>query len=353
LKVRGILKHKKMKKLIIAIVCFTSSIGAFAQAKPAYSQYVLNNYILNPAMAGIENYTDIKISNRNQWVGINGAPRTTYISIHGPIGKSDYNTSATSFAVPGTNPRGPEYWRDYETSDPHHGVGFTASSDKTGYISRWNMAASYAYHRPISKRTTLSAGFTAGISGINLDRSKATFADNIPDLAFGNATSDLKKVKPEFGAGLWLYSARYFAGISVLNIIPGKAKFTTADNYGTYFTPNYFISGGYRFSLGEDFTLIPSVMMQYWQPQLIGAHANAKLQYMDKAWVGGAYRYSDFLKGYSAMAGFYVSNILNLSYTYEVATESRLRTYTGNTHEIMVGFTLGNKYSDACPRNIF
>jgi type IX secretion system PorP/SprF family membrane protein len=343
-----------MKKLLLGVVFITSILFVNGQAKSAYTQYILNNYILNPALAGIENYTDIKISSRNQWTGINGAPVTTYISVNAPIGKTDYNTSATSNAVPGENPRGPEYWKEYTAPDAHHGVGFIAMSDRAGYINRWNISASYAYHKPLGLKTTLAAGFNAGVSGINLDRTKATFADDgVTDLALGLAAGDTRKVKPEVGAGLWLYSARYFVGISVLNIIPGKAKFTAADKYGTYFTPNYFASAGFRFALGEEFTVIPSVSAQYWEPQLLGVHMNAKLQYLDKAWVGGSYRYSDFLAGYSAMAGFNISNLFNIGYSYEVATNSRLRTYTGNTHEFIVGFTLGNKYSDACPRNVF
>jgi hypothetical protein len=31
-----------------------------AQQRPHYTQYILNNFIVNPALAGIENYTDIK-----------------------------------------------------------------------------------------------------------------------------------------------------------------------------------------------------------------------------------------------------------------------------------------------------
>jgi type IX secretion system PorP/SprF family membrane protein len=343
-----------MKKLFLLSIHIGFGLISFGQAKSSYNQYVLNNYILNPAMAGIENYTDIKISTRNQWTGINGAPVTTYASMHKPIGKTDYGTSPTSFAVPGQNPRGREYWREYTAPDAHHGIGAIAMVDKAGYINRWNFSATYAYHKPISTKTTIAAGFTAGISGINLDRSKATFADDgVTDLALGLSIGDTRKVKAEVGAGLMIYSARFYAGISVLNIIPGRAKFTSADKFGTYFTPNYFATAGYRISVGEDFTLIPSVMVQYWQPQLLGAHANAKLLYMDKVWLGGSYRYSDFLRGYSAMAGFNISNTFNLGYSYEVATNSRLRTYSGNTHEIMVGFTIGNKYSDACPRNVF
>ena len=342
-----------MNKILLVLIYSLSTIVAAAQAKPAYTQYVLNNYILNPALAGIENYTDIKTSFRKQWTGINGAPVTSYISVQAPIGKSDYRTSATSFAVPGENPRGKQYWEDYIAPEPHHGIGFYAMNDKAGYINRWSVAATYAYHRPIGIKTTLAVGFNAGASGISLDATKATFSDPTNDPAIGVANGDLKKIKPEIGAGLWLYSARYFAGVSVLNIVPGKAKFTANDKYGTYFTPNFFATIGYRFSAGENFTVTPSMMLQYWQPQLIGAHFNAKLQYMDKAWIGGSYRYSDFLAGYSALAGLNISNTLNIGYSYEVATTSRLRTYSGNTHEIMVGFTLGNKYSDGCPRNVF
>ena len=85
-----------MKKLICLIVVLQSIQFLFAQQRPQYTQYVLNNYIINPALSGIENYTDVKISSRDQWVGLNGAPRTMYLTVHSPIGKKDYKTSATS-----------------------------------------------------------------------------------------------------------------------------------------------------------------------------------------------------------------------------------------------------------------
>jgi type IX secretion system PorP/SprF family membrane protein len=343
-----------LKKIFFVLLLAGTACSANAQAKAAYTQYILNNYILNPALTGIENYTDIKLSYRKQWTGIDGAPTTAYVSVQWPSNKDDYSTSATSNAVPGENPRGKQYWRDYTAPDPHHGFGFTASTDKTGYISRWEIAGTYAYHKPISVRTTLAAGFSFGATGTNIDATKITYANgDTYDPAIGTNVSDLRQVKPEVGLGLWLYSARYFAGVSVLNIIPGKAKFTTADKFGTYYTPNYFVTVGYRVGLSDKASLIPSVQLQYWEPQLFGVHFNAKVQYEDKVWLGGSYRYSDLLGGYSAMAGVSISNTFNVSYSYEVATTNRLRTYTGNTHEIMLGFTLGNKYSDSCPRNIF
>lgn len=340
-----------MKKFFLIAGSCLSSVFVCAQAKPFYTQYILNNYILNPAVSGIENYTEIKLSNRNQWTGINGAPVTSYFSIQTPIGKEDLRTSATSFEIPGENPRGKRLWEEYTPPDAHHGVGFVAMNDKAGYINRWTLNGTYAYHRPLSVKTTLAAGFSAGITSVNLDRSKIEWASLDPnDPAVGISSGELKKIKPEIGAGLWLYSAQYFVGLSVLNIIPGKAQFVTNDKYGSYYTPNYFLTAGYRFSLTDDVMMMPSVMFQYWQPQLGGLHTNVKFQYQDKVWVGGGYRFSDLISGYSAMAGLNISNTFNVSYSYEVATTSRLRTYTKNTNEIMLGFIIGNKFSQACPR---
>src|ERR1044071_4167584 len=105
---------------IIAILFFVlSSVTLRAQQRPHYTQYILNNYILNPAISGIENYTDLKVSARDQWVGLDGAPRTAYLTIHMPLGKKDYKTSATSFSMPGENPRGNAYWQNYTASEPH------------------------------------------------------------------------------------------------------------------------------------------------------------------------------------------------------------------------------------------
>jgi type IX secretion system PorP/SprF family membrane protein len=343
-----------MKKLLFSSLLSLSTCLVFAQAKPSYTQYVLNNYILNPAVTGIENYTDVRVSHRNQWTGINGAPVTSYISFHTPLNKSDLRTSATSYQVPGENPRGRQYWEDYTAPRPHHGIGAMAVNDKSGYINRWSVAASYAYHKPLGVRTTLSAGINAGISSVSLDRSKINWASLDPnDPAVGYANGELKKIKPEIGAGLWLYSADYFAGISVLNIIPGKVNFGVNNDNATFYEPNYFLTAGYRLLLNDDLNLTPSVMVQYWRPQLLGLHANAKLQYQDKLWVGASYRYGDLISGYSGMAGLHLGNAVTVSYAYEVATTNKMRAYTGNTHEFMVGFILGNRFGDTCPRNVW
>jgi len=340
-------------KLLIAFI-FGCGVAAQAQQKPYYTQYILNNYILNPALSGIENYTDLKLSYRNQWAGINGAPQTTYMSVQGPINKQDYRTTPTSFQIPGENPRGESYWEDYTAAQPHSGIGMIIMDDKTGYIDRTSVYGTYAYHMGVSARTSLALGFMGGFTNVSLDRSKIDWATLDPnDPAIGYYNGELKKFTPEVGAGLWLYSRDYFIGASVLNIIPGKAKFVESGDYGSSFVPQYFLTGGYRMLIGGDMSLLPSVLIQAVPSEPLQVHLNVKLQYMDLVWFGGSYRFSDLLGGYAAMAGVNISNTFNVGYAYDLSTTSRLQTYTGGTNEIIIGFLINNKYGDTCPRNVW
>jgi type IX secretion system PorP/SprF family membrane protein len=151
-----------MKKILTTVGFSIALLAAMAQQKPHYTQYVLNQYIINPAISGIENYVDVKMSVRDQWVGLTGAPKTSYLTIHAPLGKKDYRTSATSYSIPGENPRGKYYWENYTAAEPHHGVGLSIINDKTGSYNRFTSTLSYAYHIGLSPTTNLSAGFCSG-----------------------------------------------------------------------------------------------------------------------------------------------------------------------------------------------
>lgn len=337
-----------MKKLICLIVVLQSIQFLFAQQRPQYTQYVLNNYIINPALSGIENYTDVKISSRDQWVGLNGAPRTMYLTVHSPIGKKDYKTSATSFVVPGENPRGKSYWENYTASEPHHGVGLSIVNDKTGLYNRFSANLSYAYHIGLSPKTNMAAGFAGGIMKIGRDVSRSTFDNNDPtDPAQGNG-NDIYKLHPDLSAGIWVYSANHFFGLSAQQVIPQKVSFVD-DTLGFKIVPHLFFTGGYRFLVSDDINAIPSIMVKYVSPVDPQFDANIKLQYRDLFWVGASCRFKD---GYAGMLGLNVGNTFNVGYAYDYTT-SNLGTVSKGTHEIVIGFLLGNRYDDSCPRNIW
>ncbi|MDQ6814657.1 MAG: type IX secretion system membrane protein PorP/SprF [Bacteroidota bacterium] len=338
------------RKVYVTVVTCCVCVSAFAQQLPHYTQYVLNSFILNPAVAGIENYTDVKISHRHQWVGIDGAPVTTYLTIHGPLKKSDYEReTATGFHAEGENPRGHAYWKDYEKADPHAGIGLTILNDRTGPLNRFSAYATYAYHIGISARTSLSAGISAGIKNTSLNAGKLSFDVPVDPAVAGSGY--LNRISPDMNAGLWLYSASYFVGLSAQNIIPSKLKFSedTVKLAGGRQIPHMFLTAGYRFFIDDDISFLPSALLKYVASTPVSFDINAKLQYRDFLWVGGSMRYKD---SWAAMAGLNISNTINVGYSYDITT-SQLNTVSRGSHEIIIGFLLGNRYGDWCPRNLW
>jgi len=101
--------------------------------------------------------------------------------------------------------------------------------------------------------------------------------------------------------------------------------------------------------LNDDLSFLPSATVRYVSPMPLGIDLNAKVQYHDLIWAGASYRLQD---GFAGMIGVNVNSTFNVGYSYDYTT-SRLNTVSKGSHEIVVGFLLGNKYGDWCPRNIW
>ena len=67
--------------LLFVAICLLGSAQQLAQ----YSQYVFNQFSVNPAVAGSKDCLDMRLGYRQQWVGLEGAPVTGWVSMHGVI----------------------------------------------------------------------------------------------------------------------------------------------------------------------------------------------------------------------------------------------------------------------------
>ena len=330
---------------------------SFAQQRPYYTQYILNNYILNPAVAGIENYWDIKASHRHQWVGLDGAPVTTYVTLQGPLKKNAIGReNPTTFHPEGENPRGHVFMEEYHSTDPHHGIGLTILNDRAGPINRFAMYGSYAYHLPLNERTSMSAGLSLGIQNITLKQDQLDFGTAYPVDPVVTNGAYINNIKPDISLGVLVYSAQWFLGLSAQQIVSSRISFNDGKIGGDSVTllkgklvPHMFLQAGYRVLLGEDISFLPSITAKYVNPVPLSVDINAKLQYRDFLWVGASFRPGD---GYAAMLGINISSSINIGYSYDYTT-SMLNEVTNGTHEILVGFLLGNRYGDWCPRNVW
>ena len=338
-----------MKRILFIAFSFVLFIQCvIGQQRPQYTQYIFNSYLLNPALSGIENYTDVKTGYRSQWTGLDGAPITAYLSVNMPIGKNFIQGDATAFpASGGLNPASRLYTQQYQAAEPHHGVGLTVVSDKAGPFTQTNIDATYAYHLGLSSRLNLAVGVSAGFSHNVLNLSQVSTADASDPIL---NSLDNNQWKPDLGIGIWAYASDYFIGVSAQQILPQNIYITSKANpYQNKTVPHYFLTGGFKVFLSEDVTLIPSVMLKYIQPLPTTYDINMKLSFADKLWIGGSYRHND---SYAGLVGLNLSSFVNIGYSYDVTT-SALNTVSNGTHEIVIGILLNNRYKVSSAQHTF
>ncbi|MFB0496299.1 type IX secretion system PorP/SprF family membrane protein [Mucilaginibacter sp. OAE612] len=338
-----------MKRILYTLLIIAATIQLTkAQQRPQYTQYVFNNYLLNPALSGIENYTDVKLGYRSQWTGLEGAPVTSYFSVNAPIGNRFLQGDATAFpAGGGLNPSSRSYTQNYMAAEPHHGVGLMVVSDKTGPITQTNIDATYAYHLGLTETLNLAVGVSAGVSHNIIDKSKLTYVDqNDPTI---NSIAGAQW-KPDLGVGVWAYSSNYFFGASVQQILPQNLYVTTSTTAVQNKTvPHYFVTGGVKLFVSDDITLMPSALLKFIAPVPVTFDVNMKMSFKDRFWIGGSYRRND---SYAALVGFNLSSLINVGYSYDFTT-SALNTVSHGSHEIVLGILLNNRYKVTCPQHTF
>ena len=337
-----------MKRILYLFVFFAGYMQpGFAQQRPQYTQYVFNNYLLNPAVTGIENYTDVKAGYRSQWTGLQGAPVTSYLTINAPLGKDFIEGDATAFpANGGDNPSSRSYTQNYMAAEPHHGIGFMLVTDQAGPITQTNLDATYAYHLGLAPKLNLAVGVSGGVSHVSLNTSMITL-ENPYDPAIANGNNS--QWKPDLGVGIWLYSGEYYIGASVQQILPQTLYFSTSNYNQSKTVPQYFITSGFKVFLSDDVTLLPSFLLKVIQPLPVTYDINMKLSFQDKFWIGGSYRRDD---SFGILAGLNISSFINIGYSYDITT-SALNTVSNGTHEIVIGLLLNNRYKVTCPQHIF
>jgi type IX secretion system PorP/SprF family membrane protein len=326
--------------LLIFFVFFVCFQIVSAQQKPQYTQYVFNNLLLNPAVTGIEDYTDVKAGYRSQWTGLQGAPVTSYLTIDFPLGDKFIQGDATAFpAEGGEDPSSRLYTQNYMASEPHHGLGFTIVSDVAGPINTTNVDVTYAYHLGLTDRMNLALGVSAGANHVSLNTAEITL-ENPFDPAIANGNNS--QWTPDLSAGVWLYSGNYYAGASAQQLLPGNLYFSETHAPGQAKTvPQYFITAGVKLFLSDDLTLLPSFLLKQISPVPFTYDINAKLNFKDKFWIGGSYRHDD---SFGVLAGFNISSFMNVGYSYDITT-SALNTVSNGTHEIVIILLLNNRYN--------
>lgn len=298
-------EHKKnnVKKFLVILLIVLSFSKLDAQQLPQYSNYMINDFVMNPAIAGNTSYFEGKSNNRYQWVGLTDAPRTYILSVHGPT--KAYNM----------------------------GLGGILFTDIVGPTRRTGFYLSYAYHLKVSEKIKVSMGISGGVLQFLVDGSKINL--HTPnDIAISSGIQSV--VIPDFGAGVYAYSTdhKWYVGVSVPQVLQNQIRFfdyktSSLNKLATH----VYSTAGYKFNVGDNFKIEPSFCIKYVKPAPLQFDLGLRAIYKDKIWIGSAFRYLDAV---SAMIGYTMQENLTFAYSYDFTTTA-IKKYSTGTHELMIG----------------
>ncbi len=300
-----------MKKIII-ILMLSLGVQLVAQQDAQYTQYMYNTLSINPAYAGSRGALSLAGLHRSQWVGLDGAPTTQTFNIHSPVSE-------------------------------RVGLGFSVVNDEIGNGTNQDtyFDASFSYTVPVSLNGKLSFGLKAGGHLLNLDFNRLqNFNPSPTTLQESNIDN---KFSPNFGAGIYYHSERFYAGLSVPNFLEtqhfddsGSNSFIATDRM------NWYLISGFVTDLSYDWKFKPTVLFKAVDGAPLQADLSANFLYREKLTLGAAYRWS---AAWSALFGYQLSDklLLGLAYDREI-TELGNSSFNDGSFEIFLRFELLTKY---------
>lgn len=184
---------------------------AQALLEPSGTQYFQNQYLANPAMAGIDSGLHLNAAYRKQWTGMEGAPVTQFFTADYAMGK-------------------------------RVGWGVNVFNDKAGLINRTRAAVSYAYHLPLSQDgKTLHFGLSLGMNFQRLDYKLIDGEINDPSIGAFNRRDDY--FEAEFGM------AYVHKGLTLQAALPNIRSLVSGENKGVNGGGIFFSAASYKFDL--------------------------------------------------------------------------------------------------------
>jgi len=299
----------KMRKIQIVLFCLLLSSGILkAQQEPMYSQYMFNMIHINPAYAGNRDVDNITALYRNQWIGLDGAPKTASIT-----------------------------W-DRRQEDSNEGFGLQIYNDKLGIETTTGVQGFFSHHIPF-ENSFLALGISAGVLNYKAEYTRT----HTVDPGDPNFQQDVNGWLPTFGFGVLYATESWYLGLSIPAMLHTKIEAENYLNQKTIGANNhYFLTGGYIFDMSEEVKMKPSILVKAVKGAPIQYDFNLNGWFQDVLGLGMSYRTGDAVV---AMVEIQVMPQLRIGYAYDY-TISDLKSYNRGTHEIMLRLEIGSSKSE-------
>ncbi len=306
------------------IILFIGIIHIHGQQTPMFSQYMINKFLLNPAIAGGSGYNDVNLVAREQFVGFENAPQTFALTAQSRLLDDSYIRRKLKIRKNANQ----------ASIFTNIGLGGGIFSDRNGIVSKTGLQISYAYHINFNNRYQLSMGLSGSAFQYKLDDSDAYLIDTDDPVLLGN---DKQFWVPDATFGLYFTDHRTWGGISITDLFGSSLSFGSSpiqENFSTL--RNFNLMVGSDFNLDSEFHIKPSAILRINRFQSL-MDLNAQLYYLDSYWFGVSYRTNQTVV---AMLGINF-DMIRFSYAYD-ASWSMVNNYSSGSHELIIGVRFGD-----------
>lgn len=303
------------------------------QSFPLFSQYLLNEFTVNPSMAGIDGMTSVNVSGRQQWAF---SPKNEF-----PTTPQTFSASISTRIIksPGSTHRSKGYKKLGRTPSGRVAVGAAIFSDYNGPISKSGMQGVYTYHISLLN-SQLSFGLAGLLYQLKIDGDQLDFDPNNKGLVVDSRILNIID-KPQYicdaAAGATFSTSKYHIGLSCFQLFEAGLKLS--DSYGLNLTQTryYYLTAAYKYQQGYKYEIEPSLVVRTDESLNVVADISGRLVYQKLYWGGIGFRTTgDFI----LLAGLKMGKYY-LGYSLDYGFNKITQTSYGS-HEILLAAKFGD-----------
>ncbi len=288
--------------MALALLVAAVSI-ATGQQGLTYTQHGQVRNMLNPAASLMRGDGECSFIGRQQWVGLDGAPRVFWGSGHVGLGRMG--------ATAGLNVR-------------HESLAVERLTEASAFFAKGIRVSEWEY------------------VGLSLNAGVAYHSGRFSQLDPGDPAfrEDIMETDALVGFGVVLYRPeRYYVGLSLPRLMLGSLGVGRGSRYS--FRNQYHLAAGALLPLGRDFHFRPSLLVTY--AENLRPHGEVSGMVV----VRGIFGLGVNARSYGDLAGMAQLNLgglgLGYSYQFNPNNEPLNRRISNTTHEVGISYRFGNE----------
>jgi type IX secretion system PorP/SprF family membrane protein len=284
------------------------SLFSIGQQVPFYNHYMLNPGIMNPSKTGISEFTTASLVRNQRYSGFGLASSNNYLSIDGGL----FNEKM--------------------------GFGLFVAHNSQGIQQQISANLNYSYGVQFDKSNELRFGVSAGYmdhkintGGIQVAQEDDPFLISLRPQA---ATFDMN-------IGVSFLGERFSCGLSVPQVMGGKAKYDKKMGVGYYRLARHFMGEvQYAYPINRKVVLKPNLMVRFVPGAPIQYEFLTQIEKLRLGWASISFK-SDY--AIQANIGVFIKEQFKVGYSYELPVGNIRKYSSGMQHEVYLAIQFGEE----------